>query len=352
MTYLLRIGLDIAEKNPSRHARFIDAVQSIKHVSRPINKIVLLAHRGRPDGKIVSKLSLRRFVPYLNKALGKKVIFLPSTNLLKSSGIIKTSPKGSIFLLENVRFFKGEIDNSQKFVGGLASLGDSYIIDDFSDAHRRHASTYGLAKELPGKMGLHLKEELSHLSKAINFPKRPNILILGGAKANEKIAIASKMLKKVDYILLGGVSANNFLKARGVNIGKSIYDKQAMLLASKLANREKIVTPVDWILSKDAIVDIGPMTINEYKKIIADAKTIIWNGPMGRSENLKFRNGTVQIKKAVFVNKKADVIIGGGDTLASMEIKSPPKNVFISTGGGAMLTFLAGKKLPVVEVMK
>jgi len=349
MTNLLRVSLDIGDKDPTNHPRFKNTVESIKSFSKLNNKLVVIAHYKRPGGKYIANLSLKRFVPYLEKSLGKKIIFLD--NPRSAGDAIASSKNGSVFLLENIRFFKGETGNDKTFIKLLSSLGDKYINDDFPDAHRAHASTYGLAKVMSSQMGPHLKEELFRLTHAIHSPRQPAILILGGAKADEKISIVNKLLGKVNHVLLGGVVANNLLRARGVNIGKSVYDKKAISFAKKLANKEKVVTPLDWTVNKNSVVDIGPYTIAEYKRIISNAKTIIWNGPLGRTENPLFAKGTQKIARAIFINKKAHVLIGGGDTLASISPPKNAKNVFISTGGGAMLTFLAGKKLPAVEAL-
>lgn len=354
MIYLLGINLDIDGGKPEENPRFEAALLSIRSVHNARNKVVILSHRGRPKGR-EQKLSLKPFAALLSKDLGEKVQFLDNKDLKKAKGEIESAEDGAIFLLENVRFLPGETKNSTQLAKRFAALGDRYINDDFPTSHHAGASNTKLAKLLPSKIGPVFKNELRYLDKVIKGPKHPFVLIVGGAKAKDKIETTQNLLKNADTVLFGGGPANTLLKARGVNIGKSLFDKDALEISEKIANKEKLVTPVDWEIKKDSILDIGSETIKEYKEYIKGAKTIVWNGPMGKFEEKPFDRGTTEIAKAVFANKKATTIIGGGDTLSAVKIPAVQlrrKNLLISTGGGAMLAYLAGKKLPALEAIK
>lgn len=351
MTILLRINLDITGNHPDRSPRFRSAVRSIQSVSKDSNKVVLLAHRGRPRRR-EAKLSLKPFTKYFYRHLERKIKFIPHLNFKKIRKDIDKAPNGSVLLLENTRFFPGETSNSPKLAKDFASLGDKYINDDLPTVHHKNASNYEIAKLMPSSMGSELKKELKDLDKLAKNPKSPSVAIIGGAKMDDKLGVIKRLLPKFDLILLGGGVANTVLKARGVNIGKSLYDKDVQL--GSLTSNQRVVTPVDWEVKGDRILDIGKETINEYEELIAKANTILWNGPMGLFEEKPFDRGTKEIAKAVLANKRADIIIGGGDTLKVTklnedELKS--SKILLSTGGGAMLNYLAGKKLPAIGVL-
>ncbi len=352
MTYLLRVNLDISNKDITKNLRFKNALDGIRFVSKANNKVVILAHRGRPNGKD-NKLSLKPFVSPLSRGLGKKVTFLENFDFAKIAKRIETSPNGNIFLLENLRFIPGEMKASKSFAKSLASLGDKFVNDDFPTSHHKNASNFELAKILPVTLGINLKAELKKLDLVMRHPRKPLVLIIGGAKTIDKLGVIHNFLSRADYILLGGAPANTMLKARGVTIGKSLYDPGALVKVKALKNKEKIVTPVDWKVKGEMILDIGTMTISLYKDIIEKAGTIVWNGPMGKYEDKPFDGGTKAIYRAILARKRAIVLVGGGDTLSAVTLPGKlGKNVFISSGGGAMLTYLSGAKLPALEAIK
>jgi 3-phosphoglycerate kinase len=332
-------------------------------------RVVILSHRGRPktqisaDSQRKSALSQRRsaftlkpFAKILSKLLKKPVQFidfnLRKFDFLRLGNKIKNSPPGSVFLLENLRFLPDEEKNDKKFAKQLALLGDFYVNDAFSVSHRAHASVVAITQFLPSYIGLALENELKKLNQVVKNPEKPLIIIIGGAKISDKIGVIKNFSKKVNCFLTGGGVANTFLAARGLFIGKSLYDKDAN--AHELLNRysRKLILPIDFVIEKDKILDIGPKTIKKYTEIIKSAKTIIWNGPMGYIEDKKFRKGTEEIIKAI-MKSRAFAVIGGGETTSIMsKVKGQKSKVFISTGGGAMLEYLAGKKLPGIEALK
>ena len=352
--YLLRLNLDIKERNFRDQLRFKLAAGSLKSLSKRANKVIILSHLGRPKGRTKS-LSLKRFSPALGAASGKKITFIPHFNFPKIKDEIERAPGGSVFLLENLRFLPGEKKNSKTLAKQLANLGNYYINNDFADSHRADASISAITEFLPSKPGPILKKETQALTKVRTNPRHPFVLIIGGAKLADKILFAKYLLPKADYALVGGGPANNFLKLNKVNIGSSINEPKLAQTTKLLSRSKKIIIPVDWKKEGNKILDIGPKTIKLYSEIISGAQTIIWNGPMGYFENKKFATGTVGIAKAILKNKKAKTVIGGGETIAALPLKINKQeygNLFISTGGGAMLEFLAGKKLPGITALK
>lgn len=355
-TYLLRLNLDIKESDFKNQLRFELAASSIKSLSRRSNKIVVLSHLGRPGG-IDKSLSLKRFARTLGVASNKKVKFVSRFDFKKIRKEINTAPGGSVFLLENLRFLPGEAKNSKILAKQLANLGDQYINNDFATSHRAAASISAITQFLPSKPGSILKKEIQALTKIRTNPRHPFVLIVGGAKMTDKTILMRYFLPKVDYILVGGGPANNFLKLNKVNIGSSIYEPKLAQTIKLLARSKKIIIPIDWKKEGSKILDIGPGTVKLYSQIIAGAQTIIWNGSMGYFENKKFATGTEKIIKAIIKNKKARTVIGGVETTAALVHVSPRSihnnpRLWISTGGGAMLEFLTGKKLPGIAALK
>ena len=351
-TYLVRTNLDIKEKKITKTLRFKVAVDSIKSMSDKNNKIVILSHRGRPNGHEKS-LSLKPFAVLLSKEAGKKINFI--AKLDNAEKLIKNAGGGSVFLLENLRFNKGEVKNNLRFAKKLANLGDTYINNDFATSHHKAASLVAITKYIPSKQGEIVRYETKALTKAKRDSKKPFVLIIGGVKIKDKASTIKKLLPKVDYVLLGGGVGNTFLKARGVNIGKSLYEPGLVKKIKRLARNKKIRLPTDHVVEKNKILDIGPDTREEYAKIISEASTIVWAGPMGKFEEKRFSRGNEAIAKAILKNKKAHIVIGGAETVYSLPInikKQHRDNVFFSTAGGAMLHFLADKKLPALEALK
>jgi len=334
-------------------------------------KVIILSHRGRPktqisaDSQRKSALSQRRsaftlkpFAKILSKLLKKPVQFIDfnfrKSDFLKLRNKIENFPPGSIFLLENLRFLPGEEKNDKKFAQQLALLGDFYVNDAFSVSHRAHASVVAITQFLPSYIGLALENELKKLNQVMKSPKKPLIIIIGGAKISDKIGVIKNFLKKANCILTGGGVANTFFAAQKLPVGQSLYEETMIPLARQLLKSKKIILPIDSVvgMGKGAILDIGPKTIKKYTNIIKSAATIVWNGPMGYIENKKFRKGTSETAKAI-IKSRAFAVIGGGETTSIMsKVKGQKSKVFISTGGGAMLEYLAGKKLPGIEALK
>lgn len=377
-TCLLRVDFNIKDSELDKNNLRIRAVlPTIKFLIDNGAKVVILSHRGRPDKKCQisnierQKLTLKPFAEILSSLLKKPVHFIDFKKEKKfdAAQISKTITRDSIFLLENLRFFDGEEKNDKNFAKQLASFGDFYVNDAFSVSHRKNASVVAITEFLSSYAGLLLEKEIKNFSSVMNpfdktqdsrrvyrgvkNPKKPLVIILGGAKISDKIGVIKNFFKIADYFLIGGGMANTFLAAQGLPVGDSLFEKKAMPVARKFLKFKSIILPVDTAVYKKQILDIGPETIEKYSKIIKNARTIIWNGPMGYIEDKKFRKGSEAIAKAIINNKKAFSIIGGGETTSIVSgIKCQVSgNIFISTGGGAMLEYLAGKKLPGIEAL-
>ena len=337
---------------------------------------VVLSHLGRPKGKPELKYSLQPVSNRLMELMGCNVIFVESTDsdeALKASEELKP---GEILLLENTRFLGGEEKNDQRLARALSELGDCFVNDAFGSAHRAHASTVGIAEHLrPAVAGLLMEKELEYLGSTLANPKRPFVAILGGAKISGKIDVIEQLLPKVDGLLIGGAMACTFYKAMGLETGKSLVEEDRVPMAKDLLERAgmKLTLPHDAMVApsldqaksakavprnaipKDqAMFDIGPQTAASFSRAIASAKTVIWNGPMGVFETPPFDRGTRAIADAMAnaTAKGATTIVGGGDSAAAVaEAGLEQKMSHVSTGGGASLEFLEGKKLPGVEVL-
>ena len=255
-------------------------------------------------------------------------------------------------LFDNVRKYKGEKANDEEFARELAKLSDIYVNDAFSESHRDYASVTTVTKFLPSYAGLLLVKEIENLNIVIKLPKEGKTLIIGGAKVNTKFPVIKNFLDKAEHILIGGVVANVFLKAKGIAIGESLTDDNFLNEAKNLIDFEKkIIVPEDYVEHERMILDIGEKTINHFSEIIAKSKVVIWNGPLGKSEVKQFSQGTKKVAEAI-INSDAFSVVGGGDTIAFLEKNNIiDKFGYISTGGGAMLNFLAGNKLPGLEVL-
>lgn len=349
----------LKHKNTSKivdDSRLRNSVSTIQYLLKQGAQVILIGHLGRPNGKIVKKLSLQPIAKRLEKLLSTTIELMPIKTYLDKSLInnIKTS-SNKIIMLENLRFSNREPANCRRFAKQLASLADIYVNNAFANSHRRHASMSAIQSYLPAYSGLGLIQEIKNLTQVTVKPAHPLVLIIGGAKIETKLPVIQKYLTQADYILVGGAVANNFIKILGYQVGKSLIDKKYLVMAKKIFN-QKIILPVDVVTNKhikrvdsvtasESILDIGPATLNLYSSIIKTAKTIIWNGPMGKFEDKKYRQGTQKIAQQL-LNSKAQIVIGGGDTDEIFKHKKITKNIFISSGGGAMLEFLSGKKLP------
>lgn len=364
--------------------RIRETLPTIEYALRHKAKLILASHLGRPKGKPNPKMSLRPIVdrlrPMIDKCLGQEVNvgFAPDCVGETAEELAGKLESGQVLLLENLRFHAEEEANDAAFAQKLAKLCDVYVNDAFGSAHRAHASTEGITHHVAqSAAGLLMEKELTYMGKALTEPDRPFVAILGGAKVSDKIQVIQNLLNKVDALLIGGGMAYTFLKAQGQNTGKSLLEadkldvaRHAMeaakakgvrfllpvdhILADKFAPNAKTQTfegtgdfPAEWMA-----LDIGPKTIALFTQEIAEASTIVWNGPMGVFEMSAFARGTMQVARAVAANADATSIVGGGDSVAAVQQSGvADKITHISTGGGASLEFLEGKKLPGVEAL-
>jgi phosphoglycerate kinase len=331
--------------------------------------LILASHLGRPKGKLNPEMSLKPVAERLAKLLGRPVKMAPDC-IGPEVEAMKSAP-GDVLLLENLRFHPEEEKNDAGFSRKLAALCDVYVNDAFGSAHRAHASTVGMIAFVPkAAAGLLMEKELQYLTMATTNPARPSIAILGGAKVSDKIEVISNLAKIVDRLLIGGAMAYTFLKAQGQPTGKSLVEEDKLDLARNLLKSvgAKMMLPVDHVVvaelkegAPNAVVetvpadkmgvDIGPKTVDAFSKVIAGAKTIIWNGPMGVFEKPPFDKGTVAVAKAV-AQSGATSIVGGGDSEKAVKSAGVADKIsHVSTGGGASLEFLAGIKLPGVEAL-
>lgn len=364
--------------------RIVETLPTIEYAIRRHARLILASHLGRPKGKPNPKMSLKpvaeRLRVLLDERIGRgcNVAFAPDCIGLQTEEIAKQLEKGQTLLLENLRFHAEEEANDENFSRSLAKLADYYVNDAFGTAHRAHASTVGITKFVKkAAAGLLMEKELEYLGKALHNPKRPFVAILGGAKVSDKIPVIQNLIDKVDSLLIGGGMAYTFFKAQGREIGKSLVEEDKIDLARKLLEQaksrgKKVTLPLDDVVSDKIApdakthvlessqpipagqmgLDIGPKTVHAYEDNIADARTIVWNGPMGVFEQPPFAHGTMGIAKAVAANRAATSIIGGGDSVSAVhQAGVADKITHISTGGGASLEFLEGKKLPGVEAL-
>jgi phosphoglycerate kinase len=338
-------------------------------------KVIIGSHLGRPKGKVNPEFSMKPVFEKFQTMVDHSVSFSNTVVGSDAEKLSKNLKNGEILILENLRFHAEEEENEKKFSKSLANLADVYVNDAFGAAHRAHASTEGIAHELPSFAGLLMRKEIETLGSLISRPAKPFVAIIGGSKVSSKIKILKNLTDKVDHILIGGGMAYTFLKSRAIPIGTSLFEKDYEVQAYQLIDNAGIQgidlqLPVDHIIadsfsdkaktkSVDKMgildgwmgMDIGSKTISNYEKIIKEAKTIFWNGPMGVFEMDKFANGTLQIAKAV-AKSKAVTVVGGGDSIAAInKAKLADKITHISTGGGASLEFLEGKKLPGVKAL-
>jgi phosphoglycerate kinase len=354
------------------------AVPTLKFIlDQKPKSVLLMSHLGRPKGGPEPKYSLKPVVSTLSALLGVDVHFAAETVGAVAEAAAAQLPDGGVMLLENTRFYKGEEKNDLELAQQMAKLGDVYVNDAFGSAHRAHSSTEGVARYLPAVSGLLMEKELDYLATALENPQRPFVAILGGAKVSDKIEVIEALLGKCDQLVIGGGMANTFFKAKGYKLGKSLVEDDAVETATKLlaSGGDKLVLPVDAVLGdkfdNDAtrqtitvadgvpegwsIYDIGPKSIELFKSVLSNAKTIVWNGPMGVFEMANFAKGTNAVAEilAATTSQGAVTIIGGGDSAAAVEASGlADKITHISTGGGASLEMLEGKALPGVVALK
>ena len=358
--------------------RITSALPTVKYLIENNAKVILMSHMGRPKGEPKPEFSLKPVADRLSQLLGKEVIFAAS-DVVVDDKVRETAEElqpGQVMLLENVRYRKEETKNEEPFTGQLAQLGEIFVNDAFGTAHRAHCSTAGLAEYMPSVSGFLIEKEVKFLGDALENPERPFVAIMGGAKVGDKIPVIENLLKKVDSLIVVGGLSYTFFKAMGYEIGTSILDEESIELAKELMEKAKAVgvqlmLPVDTVCAKefdnssekgvfdrDKIpadmmgMDIGPKTIDMYKKVISTAKTVVWNGPAGVFEMPNFAEGTKAIAEAL-AKSEAVTIIGGGDSAAAVEqFGYADKMTHISTGGGASLEFLEGKELPGISCLE
>lgn len=363
-------------KNITDKTRIVAAMPTIKYVLDHNAKLILCSHLGRPKGEVKPELSLKPVADELSKELGREVKLAKDIVGPSAHELTENMKEGDVVLLENVRFDPREEKNDEEFSKELASLAEVYVNDAFGTCHRAHASTAGVVAYLPSGVGFLIEKELKVLGDALNNPRRPFVAILGGAKVSTKIGVIDALLDKVDVLLIGGGMAYTFYKSMGYGVGNSICELDKLDLAKELMQKAKekgvkLVIPVDNVIGKEfkpdtesKIVayneipdgwegfDIGPKTVKMYEEELKNAKTILWNGPVGLFEFDQFAKGTNEI--ALFISNLNDctTIIGGGDSAAAVtKIGLADKMTHISTGGGASLEFIEGKKLPGIEAI-
>ncbi len=363
------------KQNITDNTRIVAALPTIKYLLEQDCKIILASHLGRPKGEVKPEFSLAPVAKELSKLLNKEVIMAKDVIGEDATNKAENLKEGEIMLLENVRFHREETDNDPEFAKKLASMAEVYVNDAFGAAHRAHASTAGIAQYLPAVSGFLIEKELTVLGNAINNPERPFMAILGGAKVSDKIGVIDSLLDKVDTLMIGGGMAYTFFKAQGYSVGNSLCEEEKTGLALEAMEKAKqkgvkLLLPVDTKVGKEFKpdtesktvawtdipdgwegFDIGEKTIEMFKNELKNAKTVIWNGPVGLFEFDQFAIGTNEIAKTL-ADLDATTIIGGGDSGAAVaKAGLADKMTHICTGGGASLELLEGKKLPGIECL-
>lgn len=378
---LLRLDLNVPVDNGkvSDATRIERAAPTIIELAMKGAKVILLSHFGRPKGRD-PKQSLRPVAEETARLLKRPIAFADDCIGAPAEAAIAKMKAGDVLCLENTRFHKEEEKNEPGFIAALASLGDIFVNDAFSAAHRAHASTAGLASKLPAYAGRSLQAEIEALAKALDTPQRPVTAIVGGAKISTKLDLLGNLLAKVDTLIIGGAMANTFLLAQGKAVGKSLAERDLVATAQDIMAKAKslgkdIVLPVDVVVAEkfeahapsravnidqvgggDMILDIGPRSIEHVVSVLARSKTLVWNGPFGAFEMEPFDTGTIEVAEAaaeLTESGKLVTIAGGGDTVAALNAAGVANRfTYVSTAGGAFLEWLEGKALPGIEVLK
>ena len=363
-------------QNITDNRRIVAALPTIKYLIEQNCRIILASHLGRPKGEVKPEFSLAPVAKELSKLLGQEVLMAKDVIGESAKSLAANLQEGQVMLLENVRFHREETDNDPEFAKQLASMAEVFVNDAFGTAHRAHASTEGVSHYLPSVSGFLIEKELKFLGDALNNPERPFVAILGGAKVSDKIGVIDSLLEKVDTLMIGGGMAYTFFKAQGYEVGNSLCEPDKCELALNLMKKAeekgvKFLLPVDTRVGKEFKpdtesktvawteipegwegFDIGEKTIEMFKNELKTAKTVVWNGPLGLFEFDQFAIGTNEIAHAL-AELDATTIIGGGDSAAAVEKAGlADKMTHISTGGGASLEFLEGKKLPGIECLQ
>ena len=370
MRVIIRIDGDVAMegKRITDDFRIRAALPTIKSALRHGSLVRIISHRGRPHGVVTPSLTQQPAALCLSRLLKKKIVFVKDP--LSATAFRKLNSSPDILFFENIRFWKGEEENSVTFARMLARWGDIYINDAFANCHRNHASMLALAAALPSYAGMNLAQEVETLGRVMTNPEHPFVALLGGAKIETKVPLIKRFLESADHVLIGGAIANTLFAAMGLDVGMSLVDEKKAEI-TRLLSHKNLHIPTDVVVTKslsssssaricsrdavtsdEYIVDIGPETIKKFSSFFAGSSMIVWNGPVGFAELPDFAQGTRDIAKAM-QRVPAFKLVGGGDTIALLRAYHALRGFsYVSTGGGAMLEFLAGKKLPVIEALK
>lgn len=373
------LNVPVADGKVTDATRIERQAPTIRDLAAAGARVVVLSHFDRPKGKVVPSMSLKVLVEPLSKVVGRPVAFAEDCIGPKAQAAVAALKDGEVLLLENTRFHKGEEDNAPAMAKELAALGDIYVNDAFSAAHRAHASTEGVARLLPNAAGRSMQAELSHLEKALGNPERPLLAVVGGAKVSTKIALLENLVARVETLVIGGAMANTFLAAEGIAVGKSLYEADHLETARRIIHAANesgavILLPSDVVVAKEfkagaahriipagqiaadeMVLDVGPDSIKAFENRLNGTRTLVWNGPFGAFETQPFDAGTVAAAKAVAVKTKKGQMLsvaGGGDTVAALAHAGVEDDfTYVSTAGGAFLEWLEGKTLPGVEAL-
>ncbi len=379
---LVRLDLNVPMKNGEvgDGTRIARQAPTIRELSEKGARVVVLSHFERPGGKVVPELSLKPVAAALSRAIGKPVAFAPDCIGPTAQSEVRKLHNGDVLLLENTRFHAGEEKNDPVFAKSLASLGDIFVNDAFSAAHRAHASTEGIAHLLPSAAGRSMQAELSHLQRATEKPERPVMAVAGGAKISSKIALLENLMSRVDVLVIGGAMANTFLAARGLSVGRSLTENNQTDVANRCVTAAQsrnvtLLLPVDVVVAHELkpnaanrivaandvaddemILDVGPRTIQAFGRELRRVKTVLWNGPLGAFETPPFDRGTNAAARAVAEQTQAGKLLsvaGGGDTVAALAHAGVAQDFsYVSTAGGAFLEWLEGHTLPGVAALE
>ena len=375
---LLRVDFNVPIDDAGQitnDTRIRAALPTIEYIVKQGGSVILTSHFGRPKGKVQDKFRLTAVATRVEECLGHSIFYSKEFVGEESRKLATSLKPGQVLLLENSRFHPGEEANDPNLAKELASYADLYINDAFGAAHRAHATTAGVADYLPSGAGFLMEKEMEYLGKALEQPERPFVAVIGGAKVSDKIEVLMNLLKKVNALIIGGGMANTFLLAQGISMGSSLVETDKTELAREIMAEAKkvkvqLLLPVDLVVAdaiaesavakvvlpgeledKEMALDIGPETIEKYAKVLREAKTVVWNGPMGVFEIPAFAKGTYGVAQAI-ADSHAISVIGGGDSVAAVEKAGLAKRMsHISTGGGASLEFLEGKILPGIDCL-